>query len=212
MGSPSMQRELVISSDALGMTCSVNRGIEAAARKGLLTSTHFMVPGTWFEHAVCRFRDAPVDLGVHLTLTCEWDNYRWRPLSHGKTLVDRSGYLYPTIAELMAHASAEEIRSECRQQLSLALDSGLLIVYADLHMCFPTLERDESCGPPRLLNDDHELSLYRWAQPYRTADLECIGSTWFRELLERCEIELVGMPFCAMRSRPRRESAWNLKQ
>lgn len=279
-----MKRQLVISSDDLGMTYSVNRGIESAARQGRLTSTNFMVPCPWFEHAARRFRDAPIDLGIHLTLTCEWTHYRWRPLSRGTTLVDRRGYLYPTTAELMAHASEEDIRNECRQQIVFALDMGLPIVYADLHMCTPTLEPEEPGGPLQLWNPDHQLALmrivdevarelglaypyalngerflhfdsfmsisgqdrsvveqylrslepglhhlschcavpsdeqgslvdpasealYGWALPYRVADLECISSSWFRELLDDCGIELVRMPFVA-RAQPRGESAW----
>jgi hypothetical protein len=284
MDNAAMKRQLVISSDDLGMTCSVNRGIESAMRQRLLTSTNFMVPCPWFEHAAQRFRDAPIDLGIHLTLTCEWDHYRWRPLSRGTTLVDRRGYLYPTIAELMAHASEEDIRNECRQQIAFALDMGLPIVYADLHMCLPALAPDESGGPVRLWSADYELTLMRivdavarefglaypyalagerlvhfashlsitgeersvverylralepgvhhlschvavpsdeqdsladpasevlhaWALPYRVADLECIGASWFRELLDGCGIELVGMPFVA-RAQPRGEVAW----
>jgi predicted glycoside hydrolase/deacetylase ChbG (UPF0249 family) len=156
-----MKRQLVISSDDLGMTLSINRGIEMACRRRALTSANFMVPCPWFEHAAKEFRDAQIDLGVHLTLTCEWDHYKWRPLSHGRSLLDTRGYQHSSIQGLMENATAEDIRGECRQQIATALSRGLPIVYADLHMCIPTIEKDPISGAMRVLNPDHELALMR---------------------------------------------------
>ena len=156
-----MKRALVISSDDLGMTLSINRGIEMAYRQKALTSANFMVPGPWFEHAAKALRHAEIDLGVHLTLTCDWDPYKWRPLSHGRSLLNKTGYLYSSIQELMENASAEDIRAECRLQIATALSRGLPIVYADLHMCIPTIEKDLLSGEMRVLNPDYELALMR---------------------------------------------------
>jgi chitin disaccharide deacetylase len=156
-----MKRELVISSDDLGMTLSINRGIEIAYRHRALTSANFMVPCPWFEHAAKEFRHSQIDLGVHLTLTCEWDHCKWRPLSHGRSLLDTSGYLYSSIQGLMENATVEDIRAECRLQIATALSRGLPIVYADLHMCIPTIGKDPISGAMRVLNPDHELALMR---------------------------------------------------
>lgn len=276
-----MQRELVISSDDLGMTLSVNHGIEAALQKNALTSTNFMVPCPWFELAAQSFRGADLDLGVHLTLTCEWQTYKWRPLTSGKSLLDGSGHLYRNIRELMDNATAGDIHSECRQQIATALARGLPIIYADLHMCIPTFAQD--AAGIRLVNPDYELAAMRivdtvvqefelhypyaltegrlkhfrsalsisgkskleienylrslepgahhlschcalasdeqdqlaqrgthdhaWALTYRTADLECITSEWFRDLLQSCEIQLSRMPFSPRRAADAREAA-----
>ena len=156
-----MKRELVISSDDLGMTLSINRGIQIAYNHGALTSANLMVPCPWFEHAAAEFRLAEIDLGVHLTLTCEWDHYKWRPLSRGRSLLDSSGHQYSSIQKLMENATAEDIRAECRLQIETALSRGLPIVYADLHMCIPTIAADPVSGAMRVQNPDHELALMR---------------------------------------------------
>lgn len=153
------RKELVITSDDLGMSLSVNRGIETAARAGALTSTNFMVPCPWFEHAVQTLQNCDtVDLGIHLTLTCDWQRYTWRPLTGVSSLLNADGRMYPTIAELMQHAHAEDIRNECCAQIELALRRKLPIAYVDLHMCIPWFEPD-GCDGGRALNPDYERAL-----------------------------------------------------
>jgi hypothetical protein len=151
------QRQLVITSDDLGMTLAVNRGIEAALSQGALTGTNIMVPCPWFEHAVRRFADTRADLGVHLTLTCEWANYTWRPLTPAASLCDADGRMHRTIEALMANAQAEELRNECRAQLAAARRRGLPINYVDVHMCIPTIDGRTGLA----VNAGHELALMR---------------------------------------------------
>jgi hypothetical protein len=153
-----MKKELVITSDDLGMTLSVNRGIERACELGALTSTNFMVPCPWFEQAARRFREPGIDLGVHVTLTCEWSNYQWRPLTRAPSLLDRAGRMYRTVADLMAQATVEDIRDESRAQIETALQRGLPIGYVDLHMCIPVIVQ-EAGAAPRVANPPFELAL-----------------------------------------------------
>jgi hypothetical protein len=152
-----MKKELVITSDDLGMTLSVNQGVDKARELGALTSTNVMVPCPWFEHAAVLFRDSAIDVGVHFTLTCEWTHYKWRPLTRAPSLLDRAGVMYRTVFDLMTHANAEDIRGECRAQIETALRRGLPIGYADVHMCIPVVE--ESAGASRIANPDYELAL-----------------------------------------------------
>jgi hypothetical protein len=154
----SAKKKLVITSDDLGMTHSVNQGIHDAASLGAITSTNFMVPCPWFEHAVDQFRDASIDLGVHLTLTCEWPNYKWRPLTMARSLLDASGSMHTSIEELVNHATPDEITNECRRQIEIALQKDLPIIYADLHMCIPTIEYGDANSQNRILNTPNELA------------------------------------------------------
>jgi hypothetical protein len=151
------QRRLVITSDDLGMTLAVNRGIEAALSAGALTGTNIMVPCPWFEHAARGIAGTSADLGVHFTLTCEWANYTWRPLTPAASLLEAEGRMYRTIPALMANAQAEDIRAECRAQLDLALRRGLPVNYVDVHMCIPNIDPRDG----HALNPGHELALMR---------------------------------------------------
>jgi chitin disaccharide deacetylase len=150
-----MTRRLVISSDDLGMSESVNRGIRAAADRGVLTSTNLMVPCPWFEQGAALLRDSAVDLGVHLTLTAEWDHYKWRPLSSGASLRNADGYCHQSIAELMARARPDELAAEMREQIAHAGRRGVNVAYVDLHMCIPYLDTGV------LANTAEELALMR---------------------------------------------------
>ena len=49
---------------------------------GLATTGSVMVPCPWFPEIARIARERPdMDLGGHLTLTSEWDDFRWRPLT-----------------------------------------------------------------------------------------------------------------------------------
>jgi hypothetical protein len=65
--------------------------------------------------------------------------------------------MYRTIASLMAHAQAEDIRAECRAQIALALRRGLPVNYVDVHMCIPNIDPRDG----QALNPGHELALMR---------------------------------------------------
>jgi hypothetical protein len=77
------------------------------------------------------------DAGLHLTLTSEWDNYRWGPLA-GKTIVpgltDKQGCLYPSVVAVYFNASADEVDKEIRAQLDRALKMGFKPTHLDSHM------------------------------------------------------------------------------
>ena len=70
-----------------------------------------MVPCPWFrEIANSAAGDPALDLGVHLTLTSEWPQYRWGPLStHSRAsgLVDEHGYFPRNCVDLRARLNVE---------------------------------------------------------------------------------------------------------
>lgn len=48
----------------------------------------------------CARRDplqcaSEIDIGIHLTLTSEWDAMKWRPLTQVKSLTDANGNFLP---------------------------------------------------------------------------------------------------------------------
>jgi chitin disaccharide deacetylase len=78
-----------------------------------------------------------VDSGLHLTLTSEWQLYRWGPLA-GKArtpgLVDSQGCLWRSVRDVASHATPDEIETEIRAQIDRAETLGLPITHIDSHM------------------------------------------------------------------------------
>jgi hypothetical protein len=78
-----------------------------------------------------------VDAGLHLTLTSEWKDYRWGPLS-GKSqvpgLVDKEGAMWASVADVVKNASADEVEKEVRAQIERALAFGFRPTHFDSHM------------------------------------------------------------------------------
>ena len=73
-------------------------------------------------------------IGVHLTLTCEYQGYRWRGLTNGASLHDDEGF-FPTTTKLaLERVDAADARAECRAQLETALSWGVDVTHLDTHM------------------------------------------------------------------------------
>jgi predicted glycoside hydrolase/deacetylase ChbG (UPF0249 family) len=121
---------LIVRGDDLGSSHAANTAIIECYRRGIQRSTEVMVPTPWFPEAVELLRQNPgLDVGVHLTLTSEWDRVKWRPLTHAPSLVDEDGYFLPMIwphAAYPGRAIRErawdlgEIEREFRAQIEMA--------------------------------------------------------------------------------------------
>ncbi|MBC8166668.1 MAG: ChbG/HpnK family deacetylase, partial [Bryobacteraceae bacterium] len=76
----------------------------------------------WFPYMARLLNQDPgVGVGVHLTLTSEWDSIKWRPLTHGPTLVDENGYFPATNKAFSERKPAlGEIENELRAQIETA--------------------------------------------------------------------------------------------
>ena len=92
----------------------------------------------WFEEAAEFARNNPAaDLGVHLTLTAEWDSYKWGPVLGRRavpSLVDDRGYLWQTVAQVYEHARLDQAEAELREQIEKALAAGIDVTHLDSHM------------------------------------------------------------------------------
>jgi predicted glycoside hydrolase/deacetylase ChbG (UPF0249 family) len=97
-----------------------------------------MIPCPWVPEIAAYARAHPdADLGLHLTLTSEWNLYRWGPVL-GKdkvpTLLDSSGYFYPLESEAAAHMDIREVEAEIRAQIARARALGIQPTHLDSHM------------------------------------------------------------------------------
>lgn len=118
------KRAIIVHQDDLGYTEAQNR---AYLSLGLPTGS-VMMPAQWAP----QIRQG--DLGVHLTLTSEWEHPRLRPLTGGASLRDPAGYFWPTLEAAWQHMAADEARLEMRAQIEAALQMGLDITHIDTHM------------------------------------------------------------------------------
>nr|WKN38192.1 polysaccharide deacetylase family protein [Tunicatimonas sp. TK19036] len=129
--SQAQSTRLIIRSDDMGFSHAANQAIIETCEQGITTSIEIMVPTPWFPEAVKMLREHPdLDVGVHLTLTSEWENVKWKPLTHAPSLTDERGYFYPMIwpndnygkdqALQPQNWKLEEIERELRAQIEMA--------------------------------------------------------------------------------------------
>ncbi len=72
---------LIVRGDDMGYTHSGNLALIKCYKYGIETSIEVLVPSPWFPEAVKLLKQNPgVDVGIHLDLTSEWENIKWRPL------------------------------------------------------------------------------------------------------------------------------------
>ena len=89
---------LIIRGDDIGSSHAANIACIRSYKEGIMKTVELMVPCGWFPEAVKMLNENPgLDVGVHVTLTSEWENIKWRPLTHAPSLTDEDGYFYPTI-------------------------------------------------------------------------------------------------------------------
>jgi hypothetical protein len=110
---------IAIRVDDVGIARSVNEASIDAYRDGVARSLEVMVPGPWFLDAARCIRKYPaIDVGVHLTLTSEWDGLKWRPLTQF-SCVDENGYFHKTAKEVQ-RADRLEMHQELCAQIEMA--------------------------------------------------------------------------------------------
>lgn len=136
---------LLVRSDDIGFSHTINRACIDAYTKGISRSVEIMVPTPWFEEAVTMLHQhRGYDVGVHLVLTSEWTNLRWRPLTQAPSLVDKDGYFPhfiwkndrdPDSDYLRSHnINLAEVEAELRAQIELALKKIPWISHLTGHM------------------------------------------------------------------------------
>ena len=75
-------RLVIIHADDIGMCHASVAAYRDLMDAGLVSSAAVMVTCPWFPLVAEYCRQHPdADMGVHLTLTSEWDSYRWGPIS-----------------------------------------------------------------------------------------------------------------------------------
>ena len=87
---------LAVRMDDMGAFHSVNKAIMDIYCNGIAKSVEIMPVASWYPEAVQMLKNASgLDVGVHLTITSEWENIKWRPLTSCPSLTDEKGYFLP---------------------------------------------------------------------------------------------------------------------
>ena len=138
LGFPKGKKVLILHVDDVGMSWDSNQGVIQSMEKGVANSCSVMMPCPWVPNFVHYMETHPnVDAGLHLTLTSEWKEYRWGPLS-GKPavpgLVDKEGAMHRSVSDVVKNASPDEVEKEIRAQLERARAMGFNPTHLDSHM------------------------------------------------------------------------------
>ena len=138
LGYPPDSKLLILHADDLAVAHSEDAASFDALDRGAVTSASIMVPCPWLTEVAAYAKAHPdADLGLHLTLTSEWKNYRWGPVASTNTvlsLLDPSGYLWPDTPEAIRSLKADEAEREIRAQIEHAIAMGIHPTHLDSHM------------------------------------------------------------------------------
>lgn len=152
MGQPNgAEIRLLVRGDDLGSFHAANLACIQACTNGIARSVELMVPCPWFTEAVKLLRENPqVDVGIHLTLTSEWEACKWGPVTSAPSLVDSNGHFFQMVwrnANLPPRSSIqesgwkiEEVEKELRAQIEIALRNVPRITHLGSHMGFESLD------------------------------------------------------------------------
>ncbi len=138
LGFPKGKKVIILHVDDAGMSAESNAGTINALDKGIANSMSVMMPCAWVPQFFDYLKKKPeTDAGVHLTFTSEWDAYRWSPVVGCKTapgLCDEQGAFWHNVAQVVEHATADEVEMEIRAQLARYRAFGLQPTHMDSHM------------------------------------------------------------------------------
>jgi chitin disaccharide deacetylase len=135
---------LIIRGDDMGFSHSGNLALIKSFKQGIERSIEVIVPSPWFPEAVKMLEANPgVDVGIHLALSSEWENIKWRPVSVCPSLTDSDGYFQPMIWPNKNYPGRslsennwkiEDIEKEFRAQIELAIKKIPRISHISTHM------------------------------------------------------------------------------
>lgn len=138
LGHPANAKLLILHADDLGVAHSVNAASFDALNKGVISSASVMVPTPWITEVAAYAKAHPnADLGLHLTLTSEWETYKWGSVASSDkvpSLLDSTGSFPSDVPPVAARARLDEVERELRAQIERALALGIRPTHVDSHM------------------------------------------------------------------------------
>lgn len=138
LGYPANATLLILHADDLAVAHSVDVASFAALDSGAISSASVMVPTPWLTEVAAYAKAHPnADLGLHLTLTSEWETYRWGSVAAKDkvpSLLDRDGTFPRLTRTVTTRAAVPEVELELRAQIDRAIEVGIRPTHLDSHM------------------------------------------------------------------------------
>jgi hypothetical protein len=138
MGYAENDRVLITHIDDMGFCHAANAASFECLHSGAASSASVIVNAPWFMEAARIVAENPqFDVGVHLTLTCEYPTFRWPALSSrdpSSGLIDAEGYMWHTREDAVRHVKEDAAEAEMREQIDRALAAGIDVTHIDTHM------------------------------------------------------------------------------
>jgi len=130
-----MSRRLIINCDDFGQSAPMNQAIMHLLEEGKVSSATIMAVAPAFEEAAAwSSRRRQPNVGIHLTMTSEFDALRWSSLTGHPSLHDESGHQYKTVKEFELGSQTQAVVREIDAQYQRVKKSGIVISHVDNHM------------------------------------------------------------------------------
>ncbi|RKP51664.1 ChbG/HpnK family deacetylase [Cohnella endophytica] len=128
-------KHLIINCDDFGQSPPMNAAIMHLLEEQRVSSATIMAPAPGFEEAAewCK-RRGQANVGLHLTLTSEFDAIRWPSLTGHPSLHDESGHMVKTVEQFERQADTGAVMKELAAQYEAASSRGIRLSHADNHM------------------------------------------------------------------------------
>jgi hypothetical protein len=156
---------LIIRGDDMGFSHSGNEALIKSYKEGIETSIEVIVASPWFPEAVKLLQQNPgIDVGIHLALSSEWENIKWRPLTDCSSLKDANGYFFPMIypnKNYPGQALTEnkwtinDVEKEFRAQIEMAIKRIPRLSHISSHMGCVNISEEVKALSKRLAKEYH---------------------------------------------------------
>ncbi len=186
------ENRVLLRADDFGMSHAVNLALKDMVHSGIPFNASLMMVTPWVQEAAQILKQAPhVSIGLHLTLTSEFEQLKWGPVS-GKaavpSLVDERGYFRTSVKDfLLSDYDLEEVETELRAQIDRAMAMGMKVDYLDHHMGIARSTPQIAAVVEKLAREydlvicryfDEHMAADIWGQPVnnkQTAVLDALG-------------------------------------
>ena len=138
LGFPAGRKVLILHADDIGMCEEANMAVIPYLENQQIQSASVMMPCEYSDEFMEWYKaNADYDIGLHLTLTSEWQTWRWSTVADKDlvpSLLNSDDFMWHSVAEVVQNAKPEEVEKEIRAQIEKALSLGVKPTHLDTHM------------------------------------------------------------------------------